>query len=202
VKIPNKTVQSLLSFCLPSHLIEEVKERIEMSRNKDLAAIKEVKPFSFYKPLTHPCFYQYQGVSKILASDGNRILCYQISTSNVSARAEPIFISIDKKALTEKWIWSVTHNEKNTDLESLMLEGEILPTGNIFELAVNDQIAEIGRLLQDDFVEINAQFLLDAISAAIASSSHEVATIRLSSENGKMLLFQGEKMIGVIMGIN
>ncbi len=202
MELPNKTVQSLLSFCLPSHLVKEVKERIEMSRNKDLATIKEVKTFSFYEPLIHPCLYQHQGVSRLLASDGNRILCYQINTSRVSVKTEPVFISIDKKALTEKWIQSVTQNQKNTDLESLISSGDVLPAGNIFELAVNDQIAEIGRLLQDDFVEINAQFLLDAISAAIASSSHEVATIRLSSENGKMLLFQGEKMIGVIMGIN
>lgn len=165
--------------------------------------MKKIEPISFYRPLTSPCYFQYQDVFRMLSSDGNRILCYELKTLNLSAIKEPVFISLDRNGLTEAWMFSVLNNETELELDNIILKGETLPACNIFEIAVNSQLADIKKLIQeDDCLEVNAQYLLDALSAAIAASEEEVPKIRISTEGGKTLLFQGDRIIGAIMGIN
>lgn len=203
VKIPNKTIQSLLSFCLSPEDLDSIKEKIESTRHRELAMMKEVEPLSFYKPLTQPCYCQHQDTSRILSSDGNRILCYEFNTLNIPDLKDPVFISLNKKQLTEAWMLSVLNNESRLDLYKIILTGEKLPPQNIFEIAVDSQLTDIKKLIwEDTSTEVNAHYLLDAINAAIASSEEECPKIRICTEGGKTLLFQGDRIVGAIMGIN
>lgn len=203
MKIPNRILQSLLNFTLPYERLEVIKEKMESTRHREAATIKDVKPIAFYEPLTQPCYYQHQNTSKILSSDGNRIICYEINILNICLFKNPVFISLDKKSLTEEWMSSVGGNRTSLNLENIILAGKVLEDGNIFETAVNDQLMDIKKLVaDDDAIEVNALYLLDALNAAIAASEDEIPTVRISTEGGKTVLFQGGKVIGVIMGIS
>lgn len=202
MKIPNKVVQSLLNFCLPAKDIDLIKRRIESTVNREFAVIGKPKPPSFYEPLVNPCYYQYQNTSRILSSDGNRILCYDLNMLNASIFKDPVFISLDKEAITEKWMLSIANNRSKLELGDLILSGTTLPAGNIFEVAINSQLMDIKQLIEEDFVEVDAQYLLDAINAAIVASNKEPVTIKISTEGGRMVLFQGGKVVGVVMGLN